>query len=320
MTNLASLNLGGNYLANLPTEIGQLTNLNKLDLRSNQLTSLPPQIGQLTNLTSLGLGYNDLMSLPTEIGQLTNLTSLDLNGNELTSLPTEIGQLTNLTNLYLKDNQLASLPLEIGQLTNLTELDLSDNQLTGLPTEIGQLTKLTSLDLSVNPITYLPTDISGQITNPVILNAFAAVLIQNANNKKEYAPRAPIYQNALVFRERELQLAANAYLRSRTANEYNSLAFYQLFQSDGKGAEQSGRRSLELDPKNKYPHTNLPPALLLQGKTKEAKAYYLKWADKPFGEQGLATYRDAFLDDLNAFEKEQVTGIDVDMVRGWLEE
>jgi hypothetical protein len=49
--------------------------------------------------------------------------------------------------------------------------------------------------------------------------------------------------------------------------------------------------------------SNLEPALLLQGKQDEAMREYKKWKDKPYGEQNYRTYREAFLDDLNAFEK-----------------
>lgn len=54
---------------------------------------------------------------------------------------------------------------------------------------------------------------------------------------------------------------------------------------------------------NKYLATNLAPALLLQGKYKEALAEYNTYKDQNFGQQNLATYRAAFLDDLRAFEE-----------------
>ncbi len=60
-------------------------------------------------------------------------------------------------------------------------------------------------------------------------------------------------------------------------------------------------RSMGLE--NKFLNSYLAPALLLQGKQKEAIQEYKKWKDKPFGEQGYPTYREAFLDDLNTFEK-----------------
>ena len=154
----------GNQLAILPAEIGQLRTLSQLDLSANQLSQLPAEIGQLTNLTQLDLSDNQLSRLPAEIGQLTNLTQLDLSHNQLSQLPAEIGQLTNLTQLDLRANQLSQLPAEIGQLTNLTQLDLSANQLSQLPVEIGQLRTLSQLDLRANQLSQLPAEI-GQLTN-----------------------------------------------------------------------------------------------------------------------------------------------------------
>lgn len=160
---LRTLNLTGNRLTLLPSEIGQLTNLRRLILTGNWLTSLPPEIGQLTNLQTLSLEGNRLTSLPPEIGQLTNLQTLSLVGNRLASLPSAIGGLTNLRVLNLKSNRLGSLPPEIGQLTSLQNLILWNNYLT-LPPEIGRLAKLRYLDLDGNRMTSLPPDI-GQLSS-----------------------------------------------------------------------------------------------------------------------------------------------------------
>ena len=164
LSSLTSLSLRGNQLQALPPEIGQLSNLTELNLVENQLQALPPEIGQLSNLTELNLWGNQLQALPPEIGQLSSLTSLSLGGNQLQALPPEIGQLSNLTELYLWYNELQALPPEIGQLSNLTELDLDGNQLGALPPEIGQLSNLTSLSLGGNQLEALPPEI-GQLSN-----------------------------------------------------------------------------------------------------------------------------------------------------------
>ncbi|MFN0216669.1 MAG: tetratricopeptide repeat protein [Saprospiraceae bacterium] len=67
--------------------------------------------------------------------------------------------------------------------------------------------------------------------------------------------------------------------------------------------EADVREGMALDPENKYLPSNLAPALLFQGKKDAALAEYKKWMDKPFGVQDYPTYREAFLDDLNTFEK-----------------
>ncbi|MEM6967018.1 MAG: hypothetical protein AAF573_19810 [Bacteroidota bacterium] len=83
----------------------------------------------------------------------------------------------------------------------------------------------------------------------------------------------------------------------------NSRAWYGFFLKKFPAVESDIREGMALATKNKYLATNLPPALLLQGKYKEALVAYRKYKDLPFGVQGLPTYKEAFLDDLNAFEK-----------------
>ncbi|MEO0456806.1 MAG: hypothetical protein AAF152_09515 [Cyanobacteria bacterium P01_A01_bin.114] len=70
------LNLFGENLKVLPSEIGQLKNLRTLYLRYTCLDSMPPEIEQLTNLQSFYISNNQLSSLPSEIGQLRSLQTL----------------------------------------------------------------------------------------------------------------------------------------------------------------------------------------------------------------------------------------------------
>jgi internalin A len=59
-----TLDLSGQELTELPSEIGQLTSLTSLDVSSNRLRSLPPEVGQLTNLTSLNFSNNPALQEP----------------------------------------------------------------------------------------------------------------------------------------------------------------------------------------------------------------------------------------------------------------
>jgi WD40 repeat protein len=154
------------------------------------------------------------------------------------------------------------------------------------------------------------------------LGNYARGFIERIPRDAQYKDRVPAYQNALRIREQQIRLDTSAALRAQVVNEYNILGYYQLFLPDGAAAEASIRRGLELDVEqaNKYLRTSLAPALLLQGKTAEAKAYYLTWAEKPFEEQGLATYRDAFRGYLLNLEEAGVEGVDFELVRGWLKE
>ena len=187
LTNLTTLNLGGNGLRSLippiiegiyltpifrkPSEIfDELTNLTTLDLSGNKLSSLPSGVfDELTNLTGLNLANNDLSSLSEDIfDELTNLTGLNLANNDLSSLPAGVfEELTNLTLLNLASNDLSSLPEDIfAELTNLIEVNLSENQLRSLPSgNFDELTVLETLRLTNNNLSSLQVGIFDELTN-----------------------------------------------------------------------------------------------------------------------------------------------------------
>lgn len=103
--------------------------VSQLDLSGNGLTTLPSEIANLINLTTLNLSNNNLTALPVEIGTLTALESLDLGFNDLTDLPVEITNLQNLTYLNLHQNRLyGSYPLWEIWASDFAEQDWADNQ------------------------------------------------------------------------------------------------------------------------------------------------------------------------------------------------
>jgi len=121
-----------------------------------------------------------------------------------------------------------------------------------------------------------------------------------------------------------LRIAQDPSQKSALAKALNSRAWQGFFLKKFQSVEADIREGLALGTENKYLHTNLAPALLLQGKYEEAMAEYKKWKDRPFGERGFAMYGDAFLDDLNIFEKAGIIpaarAADVEAVRKILSE
>ena len=66
-TQVFALNLSGQTLSELPSQLASLTNLRELDLSFCGLTKLSPIISHLTNLQRLNLYANSLTDLPAEM-------------------------------------------------------------------------------------------------------------------------------------------------------------------------------------------------------------------------------------------------------------
>jgi Leucine-rich repeat (LRR) protein len=75
-TNLVSVHLAHNGLAELPLSICSLPNLERLFLNDNNLSSLPDEIGKLVKLKVLRICQNQLTALPDTIGECAQLESL----------------------------------------------------------------------------------------------------------------------------------------------------------------------------------------------------------------------------------------------------
>src|SRR5690606_4230597 len=107
-------------------------NLTRLELSGNQISTLPTDIARLSNLRSIWMSNNLLQELPENFGQMTSLDQFNFQSNRLRSLPASIGNLQQVTRAFLHRNLLESLPVEITQLTP-ADLSLDNNKLCQLP-------------------------------------------------------------------------------------------------------------------------------------------------------------------------------------------
>nr|XP_016944876.1 leucine-rich repeat protein 1 [Drosophila suzukii] len=140
---LKSLTINNSQLVKLSFEVCSLRNLTKLDVGGNKLTKIPSELGRLA-LTSLNLSSNSLGELNdwcwlrgTKLRQ--TLGELDLSSNGLTYFPPPLVKFESLVSLNLNHNQLSRLPFGIRRLQALRKLHVCSNKLESLPAAIEDL-------------------------------------------------------------------------------------------------------------------------------------------------------------------------------------
>jgi Leucine-rich repeat (LRR) protein len=210
LSNLQKLELQGNRLEELPSQVEFLTALTFVDLTGNSLERLSgPHIAPLTNLRTLNLHNNPkLRRLPNEMGLYDRLTWLDvtqcmlvspppvivqrgcrpiinylrklydarfsyalnLDGENLLHLPIDVSEHTFITSLSLRDNAISFLPPSIGDILGLYSLRLDNNFLSSVPEELGLLTGLTELGLGRNLLQRLDNNVLSHFCNLRVLD------------------------------------------------------------------------------------------------------------------------------------------------------
>ena len=114
----------------IPDSFGNLTELDTLIIANNHIANLPESFGNLTNLKYLNINDNlHLTALPESISNLENLTRIDAEMSGLELLPENIGNLQNLEKLYIYGNQLTTLPQSICDLPDNCEIIVPYNKI-----------------------------------------------------------------------------------------------------------------------------------------------------------------------------------------------
>lgn len=147
---LRRIDLGGNAIRTIPSNIGRLTKLESLHLAENAISDIPNTLGLCTRLTLLNLRLNEIKSLPVEIEGCKQLKFLSIEQNLFTQFPQEIYGCKRLESLLLSSNRIDTIPRGLEQLQHLTDLELIDNLLSAYPEEINALSNLKWLCLSYN--------------------------------------------------------------------------------------------------------------------------------------------------------------------------
>jgi Leucine-rich repeat (LRR) protein len=176
LTELEVLEVQGNKLALLPSEIIALVRLKVLNISNNQLSALPmaelcelslTQLlasknkltgtlfsngnAQMPRLQHLDVSINYLQSLSSGTLILPLLKELNVAFNRISSLP-NMSSWTDLNNLLAEDNKITGLSEGFTDLHQLRTVDFTGNDFSKLDPRIGAMSGLESIKFAANPI------------------------------------------------------------------------------------------------------------------------------------------------------------------------
>lgn len=125
--------------------ISYKSTLTELDLSGNRLTSLPSNISGLSHLVELNVSYNKLSSLPKSISALSTLKKLSVSYNQLDTIPKQFPSVLEF--LLLKNNKLGAfsshiiMSLKTIKKINLKKNLISKNEKALLQKKYGSIVK-----------------------------------------------------------------------------------------------------------------------------------------------------------------------------------
>ncbi|NKQ10540.1 leucine-rich repeat-containing protein kinase family protein [Pseudomonas sp. SST3] len=205
---LEVLDLSGNRLSHLPSDLRRLHKLRILFCSNNLFTEVPVGLGKCPELEMIGLKANRIRRLPAE-ALPPALRWLILTDNRLESVPDEIGRCTRLQKLMLAGNQLQTLPETLSHCSRLELLRIAANRLPALPDWLLAMPRLTWLAFAGNPFSdAIEADALAQHPQPPIdrsqialgemLGQGASGIIHSANWQR--AGQAPRTMAAKLFK------------------------------------------------------------------------------------------------------------------------
>ncbi len=148
---LEILDLTGNALSTLPSDLNRLKKLRILFCSSNQFTQLPEVLGDCQNLSMIGFKANQISHISESAIPTATLRWLIVTDNTLEKVPNALGDCRQLQKLMLAGNQLSALPDSMANCHALELLRISANQFKALPDFLFDLPKLTWLAYAGNP-------------------------------------------------------------------------------------------------------------------------------------------------------------------------
>lgn len=147
---LEMLDLSGNHLTTLPSDLARLHRLRIFFGSGNRFDRLPSALGDCENLSQIGCRNAGIREIPAE-SLPSALRWLTVTDNAIADLPDAIGERPRLQKLLLSGNLLRRLPQSLTAAANLELLRISANRFAVWPGWLTELPRLAWLAIAGNP-------------------------------------------------------------------------------------------------------------------------------------------------------------------------
>nr|XP_027223165.1 leucine-rich repeat-containing protein 40-like [Penaeus vannamei] len=125
---VSEIMLGMNKLTSIPAFFGTFQRLQFLDVQGNQLTDLPTDLAQCLYLREINISANRFEQLPACVYEMAQLEILFAGDNKITSIYVEgLSKLKRIATLDLHNNNIDFVPPLLGNMTQLRTLQLEGN-------------------------------------------------------------------------------------------------------------------------------------------------------------------------------------------------
>jgi len=166
--NLKFLQVSGNSISKIPTNIKNLKNLEYLYLGNNKLETINPALSLVSKLKLLALNNNKILRIPEILTNLTNLRTLHLHYNEIAVIPAGLVK-------PIETNQNSNSCINVQEITlrgnPLLDKFVKSRLLAGIRHKPPSLFELACRSIKENKIKieedYLPPHIADHLKNAV---------------------------------------------------------------------------------------------------------------------------------------------------------
>lgn len=242
LCNLESLNLGYNYIDEIPEAFKYFSNLTYLNLRRNNLKNLPKTFEEMNNLIEIDLSENSFNICPKELfvkkeGE-AKLKKLNMSTNKIQLFECPgLDCNTTLEFLFLSNNQLEKVPNDLKKYKNLKYVNLDNNLIKNtdgayLPKELIISIKSQQFEFYKTAVNPIEEETKQENKEPKMRRAISSHSIKKQSSNENVSISKIIKINSSELKtdkSKELPLSLRASKKIDIKPDYENIPFYKYY-------------------------------------------------------------------------------------------